>query len=158
MGGYLSVLVGSVSVCHFKINKQTYSRPRLRESTYDNAIKYNSILCLKVLLLYISPYCVMPSKYMSNKINLVIALLCFQTKQCMTVLFLWACDHIGLVAAFCFEWNYHERITIKNQHERITMRNQHEQITMRNQHERITMKSQPERITMRNQHERITIS
>ena len=34
MGGYPSVLVGSVSVCHFKINEQTYSRPRLRESTY----------------------------------------------------------------------------------------------------------------------------
>ena len=34
MGGYRSVLVGSVSVCHFKINEQTYSRPRLRESTY----------------------------------------------------------------------------------------------------------------------------
>ena len=34
MGGYPSVLIGSVSVCHFKINEQTYSRPRLRESTY----------------------------------------------------------------------------------------------------------------------------
>ena len=34
MGGYPSVLVGSVSFCHFKINEQTYSRPRLRESTY----------------------------------------------------------------------------------------------------------------------------
>ena len=34
MGGYPSVLVGSVSVCHFKINEQIYSRPRLRESTY----------------------------------------------------------------------------------------------------------------------------
>ena len=34
MGGYPSILVGSVSVCHFKINEQTYSRPRLRESTY----------------------------------------------------------------------------------------------------------------------------
>ena len=34
MGGYPSVLVGSVSVCHFRINEQTYSRPRLRESTY----------------------------------------------------------------------------------------------------------------------------
>ena len=34
MGGYPSVLVGLVSVCHFKMNEQTYSRPRLRESTY----------------------------------------------------------------------------------------------------------------------------
>ena len=34
MGGYPSVLVGSVLVCHFKINEQTYSRHRLRESTY----------------------------------------------------------------------------------------------------------------------------
>ena len=34
MGGYPSVLVSSVSVCLFKINEQTYSRPRLRESTY----------------------------------------------------------------------------------------------------------------------------
>ena len=34
MGGYPSVLVGSVSVCHLNSNEQTYSRPRLRESTY----------------------------------------------------------------------------------------------------------------------------
>ena len=33
MGGYPSILVGSVSVCHLNTNKQTYSRPRLREST-----------------------------------------------------------------------------------------------------------------------------
>ena len=34
MGGYLFVLVGSVSVCHLNSNEQTYSRPRLQESTY----------------------------------------------------------------------------------------------------------------------------
>ena len=32
--GYPSVLVGSVSVFHLNSNEQTYSRPRLRESTY----------------------------------------------------------------------------------------------------------------------------
>ena len=34
MGGYPFVLVGLVSVCYFKIDEQTYSQPRLRESTY----------------------------------------------------------------------------------------------------------------------------
>ena len=56
MGGYPSVLVGSVSVCHFKINEQTYSRPRLRESTYhlgQFAVLYdNSKFGIKRLELY----------------------------------------------------------------------------------------------------------
>ena len=43
MGGYPSVLVGSVSVCHFKINEQTYSRPRLRESTYTKLVENKSM-------------------------------------------------------------------------------------------------------------------
>ena len=34
MGEYPFVVVGSVSVCHCNSNKQNYSRPRLRESTY----------------------------------------------------------------------------------------------------------------------------
>ena len=42
MGGYPSVLVVSVSVCHFKINEQTYSRPRLRKSTYHLGPRGNS--------------------------------------------------------------------------------------------------------------------
>ena len=42
MGGYPSVLVGSVSVCHFKINERTYSRPRLRESTYHLGQTYTN--------------------------------------------------------------------------------------------------------------------
>ena len=42
MGGYPSVLVGSVSVCHFKINEQTYSRPRLRESTYHLGLSFDN--------------------------------------------------------------------------------------------------------------------
>ena len=41
MGGYPSVLVGSVLICHFKINEQTYSRPRLRESTYHLGLSVN---------------------------------------------------------------------------------------------------------------------
>ena len=45
MGGYPSVLVGSVSVCHIKINEQTYSRPRLRESTYHLG-QFNCFKCL----------------------------------------------------------------------------------------------------------------
>ena len=47
MGGYPSVLVGSVSVCHFKINEQTYSRPRLRESTYHLGL-FNDVLMNKL--------------------------------------------------------------------------------------------------------------
>ena len=43
MGGYPSVLVGSVSVCHFKINEQTYLRPRLRESTYYLGQLHNEV-------------------------------------------------------------------------------------------------------------------
>ena len=34
MGGYPSVLVGSVSVCHFKLMNRLTHGPRLRESTY----------------------------------------------------------------------------------------------------------------------------
>ena len=55
MGGYPSVLVGSVSVCHFKINEQTYLRPRLRESTYHlgqfeiNYSNYN----LKLIIVHV---------------------------------------------------------------------------------------------------------
>ena len=39
MGGYPSIFVGLVSVCHLNTNEQTYSRPRMRESTYPTILR-----------------------------------------------------------------------------------------------------------------------
>ena len=54
--GYPSILVGLVSVCHFDTNEQTYSRPRLRESTYH--LDQSTLRIATLSLVYsISEYC-----------------------------------------------------------------------------------------------------